>query len=68
MGKTALTVNLAAAAARRGKDVVLVDLDLGASNVHTFLGIKSRNPGLGGYISKKIRDFTELPIPTIFPG
>lgn len=50
VGKTILTVNLGAAMARRGKTVILIDLDLGSSNLHTCLGIKNRFPGIGDYI------------------
>ncbi|MBI9102432.1 MAG: P-loop NTPase [Spirochaetales bacterium] len=68
VGKTAITASLAASLAGMGKDVILVDLDLGASNMHTFLGVKNRDPGLGGYINKKVTDFESLMVPTNIPG
>jgi flagellar biosynthesis protein FlhG len=41
VGKSFLTASMAAVIARAGKPVVAVDADLGSSNLHTFLGIKS---------------------------
>jgi len=37
VGKSFITANLGALLAKQGKRVVLVDLDLGGSNLHTFL-------------------------------
>jgi flagellar biosynthesis protein FlhG len=42
VGKTNIAVNLAIAAARRGKRVLLVDADLGLSNVDVLLGLVPR--------------------------
>ena len=41
VGKSITTVMLGAMLARLGKKVLLVDADLGGSNLHTFLGIRS---------------------------
>ena len=68
VGKTAVTANLSVALAQIGKKVVLVDLDLGAANMHTFLGIKNRDPGLGGFIHKKTTDFESLMVPANIEG
>ena len=52
VGKSVFSVNLGVALAELGKTVVLADLDLGASNLHTLLGIKNRHSGFGGLIHK----------------
>jgi flagellar biosynthesis protein FlhG len=64
VGKSFLTVNLGVTLARMGKTVILVDLDLGGSNLHTFLGIKNSSPGLGSYLNKQSESLESLVIPT----
>ncbi|MCG8452163.1 MAG: P-loop NTPase [Spirochaetales bacterium] len=53
VGKSVLSVNLALSLAKSGKRTVLVDLDLGGSNVHTLLGEKNTHPGIGNFVSDK---------------
>jgi len=64
VGKTVLSANLGIALARAGKTVVLVDLDLGASNLHTVLGVKNRHAGIGNFIYKKEESLESLLIET----
>jgi len=74
VGKSALAASLGAALARRGNAVVLVDLDLGASNLHTILGIRNPGAGMGDFIEKKadtldaITIETEIPMLSFIPG
>jgi len=51
VGKTVIAANLAVDLAAAGKKTVAVDLDLGGSNLHTVLGIKNLNPGIGNFLS-----------------
>jgi flagellar biosynthesis protein FlhG len=51
VGKTVLAANLALALADGGKRTVAVDLDLGGSNLHTCLGIRNINPGVGNLLA-----------------
>ncbi len=53
VGKTVLSANLALALAGSGKNTVVIDLDLGASNLHTCLGLKNTEPGIGNFISSR---------------
>ncbi len=60
VGKTTTVVNLGISLARKGKTVILIDLDLGESNLHTALGIKNIKPGLGHFINKRESSFESL--------
>jgi len=53
VGKTIFTANLGITLAKMKKTVIIIDLDLGSSNLHTCLGIKNNYPGIGNYIHKK---------------
>ncbi len=50
IGKTLLTANLAISLASMGHKTVVVDLDLGGSNLHTFLGLSGEGPGIGTFM------------------
>jgi len=50
VGKSFLTANIAMALAGMGHRAIAVDLDLGGSNLHTFLGLANRYPGVGDFI------------------
>ncbi len=64
VGKTVLTANLGAVLASYGKTVILVDLDLGGANLHTCLGVRNKNPGVGSIIWKKEKRIENLVVPT----
>lgn len=64
VGKSIFVANLGVALAARGKTVILIDLDLGGSNLHTCLGIKNRYPGLGSFIYKKEESLEALLVET----
>lgn len=59
-GKTVLSGNLGVALARKGKKIILIDLDLGGANLHTCLGIKNDRPGIGDYIYKRVKNLTDI--------
>lgn len=52
VGKSFVTASLGALLAGSGKSVALVDLDLGASNLHTFLGLPAPEGGLNRFLDK----------------
>lgn len=60
VGKTTTVANLGISLARMGKTVILIDLDLGESNLHTALGIKNVKPGLGHFINRRESSFESL--------
>ena len=66
VGKSVFVANLGIALAKRGKTVLLIDLDLGGSNLHTCLGLSNRHTGVGNYIYKKESRLESLIVPTQF--
>ncbi len=64
VGKTLLAANLSIALAQAGKTVIVIDLDLGGSNLHTILGIRNRNHGVGHLINGLADNLEQLVVPT----
>ncbi len=64
VGKTLVTANLGISLAQQNKTVILVDLDLGGSNLHTVLGIRNRHEGIGHFINRKVESLEQLVVPT----
>ncbi len=63
-GKTVFSANLGVSIAKLGKTVVLIDLDLGGSNLHTCLGIMNTLPGIGNIIYKKEHNLESILVRT----
>src|SRR5262245_27781643 len=69
VGKTFLTANLAIALALRGHSTVAVDLDLGNSNLHSFLGLENSYVGIGEFLRGTVECAPEeMIIETSVPG
>ncbi len=68
VGKSIYSLNIAITLAKQCKKVILVDLDLGGSNLHTLLGLKNNQAGLGTYIARQEMDFNNLLQATGIPG
>jgi len=68
VGKSFIAANAGALIAKRGYRVVLVDLDLGGPNTHTFLGLKNPRGGTGSYLNKAAKTLEEAAVPTPFPN
>jgi flagellar biosynthesis protein FlhG len=63
VGKSVIAANMSLALARSGKSTVVIDLDLGGSNLHTLLGIKNTQAGIGNFLSggsRKLQDIVQL--------
>lgn len=60
VGKSLVAANIAIALAQQGKRVVLVDLDLGGSNLHLILGIRGSSPSLGSFLGDKKQKFESI--------
>ena len=64
VGKSLITANLSIALAKLGHSTVVVDLDLGGSNLYTYLGLPNRYPGIGDYLKGKKVKFNDLFVET----
>lgn len=67
-GKSFITANLGVLLAKQGKRVVLVDLDLGGSNLHTFLEHQGQKTDLNDFLNKTIKNLDHAALPTIIPN
>ncbi|MEJ2656020.1 MAG: P-loop NTPase [Desulfobacterales bacterium] len=68
VGKSFITASLGALIAKWGNKVVIIDLDLGASNLHTLLGMKSPKIGLNSFLNKTIQNLENAAVPTSIPN
>jgi flagellar biosynthesis protein FlhG len=68
VGKSILTVNLGLYLGRLGKRVILIDLDMGAANLHTCLGLKNNKPGLGNFVANRDLSLTDIMYRTDYPN
>lgn len=68
VGKSVVSLNLAVAMANLGKKVVICDLDLGGSNLHTMLGIRNNKAGFGYLLHGLESDICNLIQKTSVPG
>jgi flagellar biosynthesis protein FlhG len=67
VGKSTIALNLAAALARLGHRVTLVDVDLGAANLHTMLGVINPSSGLGDFLDHRVETLDALKTPVLVP-
>ncbi len=68
VGKSVLSLNLSVAMAAQCKHVMLCDLDFGGANLHTMLGLKNNQEGLGHFINKLETDMSALVQATGIPN
>lgn len=66
IGKSFISSTLAICMARMGKEVTLVDLDLGSANLHTCLGMKEPKHSLSDFISGRVSDLNQVSSETEF--
>ncbi|MDP2688834.1 MAG: AAA family ATPase [Deltaproteobacteria bacterium] len=68
VGKSLLASNLGIALSKRGKKVLLIDADLGAANLHTFLGVEGGRAAFSSFLKEEISDIRSLIIKTPVPN
>ncbi|HUL00697.1 MAG TPA: P-loop NTPase [Nitrospirota bacterium] len=64
VGKSILAISMGTVLARMGHSVVLVDLDLGAANLHTYLGILRQTPTIANFLLGKTASLEDLIVAT----
>ncbi|MDR0644864.1 MAG: AAA family ATPase [Treponema sp.] len=64
VGKSLIAANLGVAFAQSGKKVLLVDLDLGASNLHLVIGHQAPKTGIGTFLNDTKTEFSNVIVET----
>jgi len=64
VGKSLVTLLLGASLARFGRRVIMIDADLGGSNLHTLTGIRYPEYTLADFISRKVETLEQLVMET----
>jgi len=68
VGKSLVASNIAIALSKQGRKVLLVDADLGAANLHTFLGVDGGKGSLSSFLKSEISEIGSLISKTPFPN
>ncbi len=64
IGKSFIASNIALSLVSHNKRVVIVNLDLGSSNVSTILGVRANNINISDFITGKVHDINKVVIKT----
>jgi len=67
VGKSFLTSSLAHSLSKKGKKILVVDLDFGGANLHTSLGIESPPLSLSQFFTSIDKNITHFVHKTIYP-
>lgn len=62
VGKSLLAANMGVYLASRGYRTVVIDLDLGAANLHLYLGVWALKHRINDFLDKKVDDLGELAV------
>lgn len=68
VGKSMVSSNIAVQYAQAGLHVTLIDLDIGAANLHTIFGMRQPPKGLGEYLTSPNSELSEYVISTSIPN
>ncbi len=68
VGKSLVAANVALALAQAGKRVIVADLDLGGSNLHLILGVRSGSRGVGTFLTDQNTELDEVILETDYPN
>ncbi|MGQ9569642.1 MAG: nucleotide-binding protein [Thermodesulfovibrionales bacterium] len=64
VGKSIFSIALGVSLAKNGYSVILIDLDLGAANLHTYMNILGKTPAISDFIFKKVSSLEDVLIKT----
>lgn len=67
IGKSVIAANLALALARLERRIILIDADLGGSDLHNILGLANDRPGLGEVLTGRDLAITDVIAPLTEP-
>ena len=67
-GKSFVAASLGLHLASLDRDVVMVDADLGAPNLHTLLGLKTGHPDLGDFLTGRVPSLEAAAVATPYQG
>lgn len=67
-GKSFISSGLGLHLASLGRDVLLIDADLGGPNLHTLLGLRNGHPDLGDFLTHKVLSLEEAAVETPYEG
>jgi flagellar biosynthesis protein FlhG len=67
-GKSLVAASLGIHLAESGRRVILVDGDLGAPNLHTFLGLDPPPVALSDFLARRVSTLEDAAVPTAVPG
>jgi len=67
-GKSFLTGSLGILLSREGYRTLLVDIDFGAANLHTIIGLPHPENSLSDFINKRVPALEDTVVETPFPG
>lgn len=68
VGKSIVSANLAATISQFGYRVLVVDLDLGCSNLHSHFGVSMPKKNLADFVLNKRLNFRDIMLPASIPG
>lgn len=66
VGKSVVSANLALALAKRGRQVLLADLDVGGADAHIMFGELNPTVTLTDFLNKRVARLDEVAIPVMF--
>ncbi|MCO5112663.1 MAG: AAA family ATPase [Bdellovibrionaceae bacterium] len=68
IGKTFLSSNFSIYLAKKGRKTLLVDLDLGGANAHTYLGVQPHGHNLKDFLRGRVNTIQDVIAPTNTPN